>query len=110
MGQCPQRRGGVPICGLVSYPPAPSPTNHLPLQPLPGPQREHRIRAAQLIDALAVFRFGKLVIEIPLAEPPDLVAIQIADVIAHELRRRLGLRLDPMPPQLFEHVSAVRSR
>ena len=86
-----------------------APTEHLPLEPLPGPQREHWIRTAQLIDALAVFRLCKLAIEIPLAESPDLVAIQIADVIPHELWRRIGLRLNPVPPQLLEHVSAVRS-
>ena len=83
--------------------------NGLQLEPLPGPQREHGIRTAQLIDALTVFRFGKLAIEIPLAEPPDLVAIQVTDVVAHELWRRIRLRLHPVPPQLLEHVSAVRS-
>ena len=82
----------------------------LPLEPLPGPQRKNWIRSAQLIDALAVFRLGKLAIEIPLAEPPDLVAIQVTDVVAHELWRRIGLRLNPVPPQLLEYVSAVRSR
>ena len=87
----------------------PAPTEHLRLEPLPGPQREHWIRTAQLIDALAVVRFGKLAIEIPLAEPTDLVAIQIADVIPYELRRRLALRLNPVPPQLLEHICAVRS-
>ena len=85
------------------------PTEHLRLEPLPSPQRKNWIRSAQLIDALAVFRFGKLAVHIPLAEPPDLVAIQVTHVITHELRRRIGFRLDAVAPQLLEHVGAVGS-
>ena len=63
----------------------------------------------QLLDAPAVLGLGKLAIEIAFAQAADLVTIQIADVVTHQLRTRVGLWPNAVPTELLQDVGAVAS-
>src|SRR5258708_38608512 len=78
------------------------------LDPQPRRPGEGRIAAAQRVDAIGILLLGKLAAHVPLAQPLDLVLVQVPDVIAHELRIRPRRRLDAVPPQRREDVRTIR--
>src|SRR5262245_40210222 len=80
------------------------------LDPLPRLERHERILQPEAHDAVVVTGPRDLTAHQAVAEPSQLVAIQVVDVVVYELRRRGGLGMHAVTPQLVDHLGAIAVR
>src|SRR5882762_4054615 len=77
------------------------------LDELARAEREDGVTAPQRIDAPSVFDLGKVAAQVALAQAADLVLVEIADEIAHELGPRVRGRPHAVTQQMLEDVGTV---
>jgi hypothetical protein len=76
-------------------------------RPVPERQREQRVAAANLDDAPVVVGLGDLAPHESVAEPPQLVAIEVVDELVNLFGRRLRRWPEAVPPELLEDLWTV---
>src|SRR4051794_32067930 len=77
------------------------------IDPIAGTERQDRIRPSEPVDPAPVLRLRKLSAEVFFTQAANLVLVQVANVIAHDIRGRPGGWLDAVRPQPGEHVCPI---
>ena len=70
-------------------------------------QREDRVALPQRVHAAGIFGFREVAAQVPFAQAPNLVLVEVADKIAHQAGTRAIGRAYAVPEQLLEDVGAV---
>src|ERR1041385_5970253 len=74
---------------------------------LPRLEREYRVLVAERHDTIVIAVLGELPAQQTIAKLADFVAIQVVDILAHELRPRCRPRPDAVCLEACKHVATV---